>query len=67
MGNKTNNSEVANCTAPSLTAFDEKGRNDGCRALVDIPKASGGRPDLANWPNHGAEIDRACMQHAIRK
>ena len=34
--------------------------------LVDILKASGGRPDLANWPNHGAEIDRACMQHAIR-
>ena len=35
--------------------------------LVDIRKASGGRLDLANWPNHGAEIDRACMQHAIRK
>ena len=35
--------------------------------LVDIRKASGGRLDLANWPNHGAEIDRACMQHAILK
>ena len=36
--------------------------------LVDIRKASGGRPDLANrdWPYHGAEIDRACMQHGIR-
>ena len=21
---------------------------------------------MANWPNHGAEIDRACMQYAIR-
>ena len=34
--------------------------------LVDIRKASGGRPDLANWPNHGAEIYRSCIQHAIR-
>ena len=34
--------------------------------LVDIQKASCGRPDLVNWPNHCAEIDRACMQHVIR-
>ena len=34
--------------------------------LVDTRKPSGGRPDLANWPNHCAEIDRACIQHAIQ-
>ena len=32
-----------------------------------ILKASCGCPVLANWPNHSAEINRACMQHAIRK
>ena len=25
--------------------------------LVDIQNSSCGRQDLANWPNHGAEID----------
>ena len=36
------------------------------KLLVDIRKASCGRPaDLANCPNHGAEIDRACMQYAF--
>ena len=33
---------------------------------MDIQNSSSGRQDLANWPNHGAEIDRACMQHVIR-
>ena len=33
--------------------------------FVDIRKPAV-VPGLANWPNHGAEIDRACMQHAIR-
>ena len=44
----------------------EKEEMTDVELLVDIQKASVGRPDFANWPNHGAEIDRACMQHAIR-
>ena len=31
-----------------------------------IQKASGGHPDLEDWPNHCAHIDFACMQHAIQ-
>ena len=38
----------------------EKEEMTDVKFLVNIRKASGGRPDLANWPNHGAEIDRAC-------
>ena len=30
--------------------------------LVEHIRKVSGSPDLANWPNHGAEIDRACMQ-----
>ena len=38
------------------------------KLLVEhIWKASCGRLDLANWPNHCAEIDQACMQHEIQK
>ena len=44
----------------------EKEEMTDVELLVDIQKASVGRPDFANRPNHGAEIDRACMQHAIR-
>ena len=55
--------EVADCTAPALM---EKEKMTDVELLVDIRKASCGRPDFANRPNHGAEIDRACMQHAIR-
>ena len=37
-------------------------------AVEHVRKASGTCPDLANWPTHGAEIDRACrIQHAIQK
>ena len=33
------------------------------KLLVDIRKASSGRPaDLANWSNHCVEIERACMR-----
>ena len=32
-----------------------------------IRKASSACPDLANWPNHSAEINCTCMQHAIQK
>ena len=65
--NKTNNREVANCTALSLTAFYGKGRNDGCRAFSGHLKSQRWSPcgsgQLAQSP---PEIDRACMQYAIR-
>ena len=35
-------------------------------AVEHVQKAKGTRPDLANWPTHGAEIDRACIQLAIQ-
>ena len=47
--------------------MEKEGMTD-VKLLVDILKASfgHGRPaDLANWPSHGAEIDRACMQYAF--
>ena len=35
-------------------------------AVEHVQKASGSRQDLANWPTHCAEIDRACIQYAIQ-
>ena len=35
-------------------------------AVEHVRKARGTRQDLANWSTHGAEIDRACIQHAIQ-
>ena len=35
-------------------------------AVEHIRKSSGCSLDLVNWPNHGAKIDSACMQHAIQ-
>ena len=60
-GNKTNNHEVA-----ELDSFlMEKKEMTDVQLFLDIWKASSGLPDLANWPNHCAEINCACMQHAI--
>ena len=58
--NKTNNCDSVYKLDSVLMEKEEM------KLLVDIRKASCGRPaDLANWPNHGAEIDRACMQYAL--
>ena len=35
-------------------------------AVEHVWKPSCTRQDLANWPTHSAEIDNACIQHAIQ-
>ena len=34
-------------------------------AVEHIHKSSVGRADMAHWPNHGPEMDSACLAHAI--
>ena len=34
-------------------------------AVEHIHKSSVGRQDLAHWPNHGQDIERGCLEHAI--
>ena len=45
----------------------EKEEMTDVEVLVEhVRKAISGCPDLANWHNNSAEIDRVCMQHVIQ-